>query len=154
MFRNYQHSDPFNLNRKRSTRNTNKRTYNCAGYALGTYSWYCPHDGEKDHIHDYSFDTVEEAWQETLMAVAHMVRDFPTLRVIKQVGEATRKERVIAFRLSSDGDFHYLKRAHNNRWYHKRGSKNCIEHMTDYEAMNMDWCDRYDGPIVLMAIEK
>lgn len=30
--------DQFNLNHKRNLRNTNKRYYNCAGYALGTFS--------------------------------------------------------------------------------------------------------------------
>ena len=151
MFRNYQHSDPFNLNRKRSTRNTSKRTYNCAGYALGTYSWYCPQ--EKDWV-DYSFTNQDEAWRITLEAVAYMLRDFPFMRIIQKAKDAKRGEKVVAFRISSDGDFHYLKKAHNNRWYHKRGAKDCIEHMTDYEAMNLDWCGRYDGPIVLMAIEK
>ena len=35
-------TDPFNFLRNRNVRNTEKRTYNCGGYALDTFSWYCP----------------------------------------------------------------------------------------------------------------
>lgn len=41
-------TDPFNFLRNRNVRNTEKITYNCGGYALGTFSWYCPHRREDD----------------------------------------------------------------------------------------------------------
>ena len=64
MFRTKQ-DDDFNINRKRNTRNTSKRLYNCAGYALGTFSWYCPHSTEDERNsffgYDYGFRNEAEA---------------------------------------------------------------------------------------------
>ena len=49
MFRNYYlNDDPFNKNNNRNLRNTPRRHFNCGGYALGTFSWYCPHSPEDE----------------------------------------------------------------------------------------------------------
>lgn len=151
--------DQFNLNHKRNLRNTNKRHYNCAGYALGTFSWYCPHD-EKDEDgnwfgYDYGFESNEEAWRKTMYAVAQMIRDFSNrgLRIINKVDELHGNEYAFAFRLSADGDFHYIKRNLIGQWYHKRGASLDIDRMTTDEVFNTRWCGRYNGPIILMAIQ-
>ena len=56
-------TDPFNFLRNRNVRNTEKRTYNCGGYALGTFSWYCPHRAEDDltHFGNYYAEDLSEA---------------------------------------------------------------------------------------------
>ena len=36
--------DLFNNERARNIHNTDTYFYNCAGYALGTFSWYQPYD--------------------------------------------------------------------------------------------------------------
>lgn len=157
MFRSFINEDSFNLLNHRNTKNTNKRRYNCAGYALGTYSWYCPHTENEDGWDgfDYGFDSREEAWNKTVQAVARMMIDFHgRLRVIQNVQDANRGEYVIAFRLSADGDFHYIKRAHNHHWFHKRGASAPIHRISEYEVLNTNWCNRYDGPIILMAMQK
>ena len=158
MFRDYYlKDDPFNHNNKRNLRNTKRHTFNCGGFALGTFSWYCPHT-EKDETwmgYDYGFDTREEAWIKTMYAVSKMMLDFPGMRMIKSLDQLDKQhERVIAFRLSSDGDFHYIKKCSNGVWHHKRGRSPMIWTMREKDVLHSVWCGRYDGPIILLAIKK
>ena len=158
MFRSYYlKDDPFNKNNNRNVRNTPKRNYNCGGYALGTFSWYCPHNEEDDTFfgYDYSFDTQEEAWVKTMYAVSKMILDFEgNLRMIKSLNQLHKNtERVVAFRLSSDGDFHYIKKTKNG-WRHKCGASYYIRRMSEHDVFNTNWNGRYDGPIILLAIKK
>lgn len=118
-----QKNDPMNLSMKRNIRNTPKPSYNCAGYALETFSWYCPYPSY-DVRHDYvtRIGTKEKAIACTQNCVNQMLQDFPTMRVIASPDEAIAKnEYIIAFRLSSDGDFHFLKRNGNGHWFSKMG---------------------------------
>lgn len=158
MFRSYYlKDDPFNKNNNRNVRNTPKSNYNCGGYALETFSWYCPHNEEDDTFfgYDYGFDTREEAWIKTMYAVSKMILDFEgNLRMIKSLKELHKNtERVVAFRLSSDGDFHYIKKTKNG-WRHKCGASFYIRRMSEHDVFNTNWNNRYDGPIVLLAIKK
>lgn len=164
MFRNYYlNDDPFNKNNNRNLRNTPRKHFNCGGYALGTFSWYCPHNPEDERSvgwfgwgYDYSFDTQEEAWIKTMYAVSKMVLDFEgKLRMIKCLEHLDKKtERVVAFRLSSDGDFHYIKKSENGQWHHKRGASAPIHRMSQDNVLHSVWCGRYDGPVILLAIKK
>ena len=145
--------DPLNNNNTRNIRNTDKYEYNCGGYALGTFTWYCPRAvGERVK---YSFGCIEEAYEITMHAVAHMVYEFEgKIRMIRAMRDLRMDERVVAFRLASDGDFHYIKKTMCG-WYHKMGSSHCINRMSEYDVFNTEWCGgRYDGPIVLLAIKK
>ncbi len=158
MFREYYlNDDPFNRNNNRNLKNTQRHTFNCGGYALGTFSWYCPHSEEDEDRfwgYDYGFSNREEAWVKTMFAVSKMVLDFGgKLRMIKNMEQLHRDERVVAFRLSADGDFHYIRRETNGRWYHKRGGSPDIRPMTKAEVFGDCWCNRYNGPMVLLAIK-
>ena len=156
MVKNIDITDPLNINRTRNIRNTNKRMYNCGGYALGTYSWYCPQPDD-DYDDSYAFDTMDEAIDITLDVVDHMCYEFEgKIRVIKTLNELnTSVEYAVAFRISSRNDFHYVKKADNGHWYHKRGGMLDINQMTEYEVFNTRWCGGfYDGPIVLLAVKK
>jgi hypothetical protein len=159
MFRSYYlKDDPFNKNNNRNVRNTPKRNYNCGGYALETFSWYCPHTEEDDNTffgYDYGFNTQEEAWVKTMYAVSKMILDFEgNLRMIKSLKQLHKDtERVVAFRLSSDGDFHYIKKTKNG-WRHKCGASFYIRRMSEHDVFNTKWNGRYDGPIILLAIKK
>ena len=77
------------------------------------------------------------------------------LRQIKErIGkEIEKNEYAIAYRISSDGDFHFMKKA-RTRWHHKRGSMSTILTESEDNVLNSIWCDRYDGPIVLMAMRR
>ena len=155
-------TDPFNFIRNRNVRNTAKGTYNCGGYALGTFSWYCPHRTEDDStpFGTYYAKTPEEAELITQHSVQVMLEDFGgKLRVISEVAEANLKtEAVIAFRISTEyGDFHYARRGCNGSWYHKRGACPYIDRMDAVEVFSDYWlCGpvRYDGPLVLFALTK
>lgn len=90
-----------------------------------------------------------------MYAVAQMIRDFSNrgLRIINKVDELHDNEYAFAFRLSADGDFHYIKRSLIGQWYHKRGASLDIDRMITAEVFNTRWCGRYNGPIILMAIQ-
>ncbi len=157
MFRKYC-VDPFNWENNRNIRNTAKDAYNCAGYALETFSWYCPHDTDGDCFgcNNYSFSSPTEGFAKTMICVNKMIEDFNgKLRVLPALEDLDKEtERAVAFRISSDGDFHYIKKAANGRWYHKRGSSYTIEEMTEWDVFNSRWCWRYNGPVALLAIKK
>lgn len=148
---NSQFYDGLNQRHERNLNNTPRRSFNCAGFALGIYSWYCPRrDGEESGREDYAFKTDEQADKATLRSVECMLKDFPTLRVVKSLEEVQSNEYAILFRHSSDGDFHYLRRGRNGVWYHKRGSTRTIDTMPKTDIFEK-WCRRYDGPIVIFA---
>lgn len=143
-------SDPFNRLNCRNVSNTKKDTYNCAGYALETFSWYCPYDGMYD-CEEWAFASEYRMSEWTVKCVHKMLEDFPTLRVIDRTDDAHDNETVIVFRLSSDGDFHYIKRGKNHLWYHKCGGSEEINIMPEKEVFSKEWIFRYDGPLVLLA---
>ena len=143
--------DLFNNERARNVHNTNTRFYNCAGYALGTFSWYCPYDDYDPFSLVCDSNTLEVV---TKLTVSHMLKDFEgKLRVISSLEELRKDEYAIAYRVSSDGDFHFMKKA-RTRWHHKRGSMSTILTESEGNVLNSIWCDRYDGPIVLMAMRR
>ena len=83
-----------------------------------------------------------------------MLKDFEgRLRVISSLKELEKNEYAIAYRVSSDGDFHFMRKA-RTRWHHKRGSTPTILTESEDNVFNSIWCDRYDGPIVLMAMRR
>ena len=143
--------DLFNNERVRNIHNTDAYSYNCAGYALGTFSWYYPFD--KD-MYDSLFsdsNTLESITQQT---VSYMLKDFEgRLRLISSLKELKKNEYAIAYRVSSDGDFHFMRKA-RTRWHHKKGSVSTIFTESEDNVLNSIWCDRYDGPIVLMAMRR
>ena len=155
MFYNYHellnNSDLFNFQHKRNFSNTERHLYNCAGYALGTFSWYCPYNNYDLFSLLCDFDELEEI---TKLTVSHMLKDFEgKLRVISSLEELREDEYAIAYRVSSDGDFHFMKKA-RTRWHHKRGNTPTILTESEDNVFNSIWCDRYDGPIVLMAMRR
>lgn len=160
MFHLWYKDDPYNKNSNRNLSNTDRKTFNCGGYALGTFSWYCPHSEEdlkRGQLgYDYSFTSQEEAWEKTMYCVSRMILDFEgNLRVIERLAQLDKKtERAVAFRLSADGDFHYIKKSANGHWHHKRGRNPLIWRMSEYNVFHTDWYGRYNGPIVLLAIKK
>ncbi len=156
MFRTFMTDDAYNLSNNRNLNNTPRHRYNCGGYALGTFSWYCPYPEKDDDGwfgYHCGYRTREEAWAKTMYLVGFMLNDFcGRLRVIRDLNDLARHEYAIAFRVSADGDFHYIKQGKNKVWYHKRGASEEIHTMTTDEVFNTPWCDRYGGPLVLLAM--
>lgn len=139
-----QHDDPLNIFQKRTLYNTPTHTYNCAGYALKCFSWYYPESYDAMGLSD-EVRTAEQ--------VKCMLKDFPNLRVIRSLAELEADEQAVAFRIAGgrSNDFHYILRARNGHWFHKRGNSSYIETMPAAQVFNRHWDYRYYGPIVLFA---
>lgn len=146
--------DILNKNKERNIKNSNKWDYNCAGYALGTFSWYCPYEKDTRSFFDFIIPprlTEEEMEKRTKNYIEQMLNDFDDLRIIDNLRELRFNEYAIAFRVSPDDDFHYVKRTRGGLWYHKRGNTPFIERMKKSEVFSDCWCERYTGRLVLFA---
>ena len=149
----YNNNDPYNTLGLRNVRNAIKREYNCAGYALGCFSWYCPDDGTRYcYFDEYNNESMHE---QTMHFVKNILQDFPSLRLIDSIEQAQKSDEVIAFRLSTKiTDFHFMVRKHG-RWYHKQGGKPAIDTVTEQIALRESWFNdygnEYDGEIILMV---
>lgn len=131
--------DCFNHKHERNIRNTDKFSYNCAGYALETFSWYIPLTSGKNK--SYYYNTMIQA----------MLKDFPDLRIIKKISDLQFDEYAIAFR-TSDYDLHFIKRARNGHWFHKMGWESKIRTMKEKEVFGKEWMDgNYNSEITLFA---
>ena len=141
----YSMEDEYNRLGKRNIKNTTKRTYNCGGYALESFSWYLPRLNGDD-VCRADGTTIEDC-------VKAMEEDFPNLRRIQEISELKENEYAVAFRLS-DYDFHYIKRARNGHWYHKMGGLHYIRTMKEEVVFSESWGKGYDGEIALLAIAR
>lgn len=144
--------DQFNVNNLRNVDNSDKLSYNCAGYALQCFSWYMPAERSTE-FRGWEKDEVSFPFSATERAVSIMLGDFPDLRRIQSLDEVRDNEYAILFRLSSDGDFHYIRQASNGHWFHKRGNHPYIDTIRASEIFKV-WFNRYDGPIVILAKER
>ena len=146
--------DLFNNERARNIHNTDTHLYNCAGYALETFSWYCPNEEDRGYWGHEKKLSDAEMFAKTFETVKFMLKDLKGhLRLIRSVDEVQENEYAIAYRVSSDGDFHFMKKMANG-WHHKRGGTTHIYIETEDYVLNEIWCDRYDGPIALMAMRR
>ena len=139
----YENDDPFNIAKERNTRNTNRGEYNCGGYALGCYSWYCPFAHQ---VRDFEKN------------VNQILKDFRNTRLINNIQDLMPNEYMVAFRLSSD-DFHFMKRAKNGIWREKRGGQSEIRIVPKSVVFGEVWSPhRYDkgyrGEIALFAVKE
>ena len=140
---NYENDDPFNIAKERNTMNTDRGEYNCGGYALGCYSWYCPFAHQ---VRDFEKN------------VNQILKDFRNTRLVGNIQDLMPNEYMIAFRLSSD-DFHFMKRAKNGIWREKRGGQSEIRIVPKSIVFGEVWsphrCDNgYRGKIALFAVKE
>ena len=139
----YKNSDPFNIAKERNTKNADRNEYNCGGYALGCYSWYCPFG--------YQVTNFEKN-------VNQILKDFPNVRRIENSQDLLPDEYMVAFRLSPS-DFHFMKRAKNGTWREKRGSQSEIRIVPKSVVFGEVWSPhRYDngyrGEIAFFAVKE
>lgn len=135
---------------ERTFENTPKQAYNCGGYALQNYGWYCPYSSEDREKLENVFFWEELGETEEELFVQYMLNTIPSLRSITDISELSENEYAIAFRISCD-DFHFVKRAKNGCWYEKMGRSIYINRMTKEEVFSDCWHDRYDGELYLFA---
>lgn len=157
----HMNSDRLNRTNKRNIRNTPRGGFNCAGYALRTFSWYCPfgqYDGDLDSI---LFQRFEGNAEETLnYTVQYMLNDFPlVLRLISDLSEAQADEEIVAYRIAMDGwDFHFLRRCRDGKWRGKMGGTYGIHTYTQEQVFDTEseaWREGiYNSRMVLFALRK
>lgn len=140
--------DDWNLKNQRNIKNTPKGSYNCGGYALDLFNWFCPWEEKDDHEIEMEDDTDLEKM------VDYMLKYLP-LRIIETTKELKRNEYAVAFRIGN-GDFHYMKRGRNGIWYDKVGNRPQICCHSEKIVLNTEnaWYNRYNGKIILMAMQK
>lgn len=145
--------DKYNRQGNRNLYNTDRCGFNCAGYALEVFAWYMPVTRGNDCFGSWA-DSWDELNERVDIATAVMLHDFAYrgIRLIWSIEELQKDEYAFAFRVSTDGDFHYMKRGENGVWYEKRGSHPVIYSHPTHEVFDNDWNDRYDSRIVLFAI--
>lgn len=156
----------FNLDREHNEQNMNTLDYNCAGYALGTFTWILL--DAFDHGYDLSFDDGDEDIMKKIEdyvarmednCVEEIVENFEGLvRPISVLSELHEDEYAVLFRVSYDDegyidDFHFVKRHHDGHYSHKPGSAP----ITEFEGDPFDgawansWLD-YNAPIKILAV--
>lgn len=142
-YHDYKNDDPFNIAKERNTMNTDREEYNCGGYALGCYSWYCPFTHQ---VRDFKKN------------VNQILKDFHNTRLIDNIQDLMPNEYMVAFRLSQD-DFHFMKRSKNGVWREKRGSQLEIHIVPKSVVFGEVWSPhRYDngyrGKIAFFAVKE
>lgn len=165
----YSKCDPYNRSNGRNVDNSNTDEYNCAGFALRTYSWYCPNENPLREIFEDYFERGRDDFdgimnEVTDMMVDTMLTDFDgQLRVIEDASEVFPDEELIAFRVAAnydeidydpdfaDFDFHYQV-LRDGRWQEKNGDSpiTCCDSPIGSEYWDAGWIV-YNGPMVLFA---
>lgn len=150
-------TDELNLERVRNLRNTIKNRYNCGGYALENFAWYCPYSAKQDSNRKTPFHMANDSDELATMCVDNMIKEYNgKLRVINNVTELKPNEYAIAFKATLErNDFHFAKLGRNGVWYHKRGSYSRIEIMSKEELYGETWCcGKYDSKLTLLAMKR
>lgn len=150
--------DRLNIKRLRNIENTSRREFNCGGYALDTFSWYCPFSRN-----DWNLENLLRLFDGDYMAVLqytvdYMLKEFKgKLRVIQSLAELQKGEEAIGYRIeTSCWDFHYVRRKQNGSWYGKMGGCPEIHRYTEEEVFDCEsdaWQNgRYDSEMILFAL--
>ena len=132
--------------------------FNCGGFALGTCKWEHFDCYDKQGYEPFGGRTNKQRYRAmsrmTWKCAQEMLAKYPRqLRLIKSEDEKLSYEEVFFFRLSSDGDFHFVLK-HGRKYFHKRGNIPRLNEMSKEEVYSSAWCGRYDGPILIFAKTK
>jgi hypothetical protein len=150
--------DRLNTKRMREMKNTPRTEYNCGGYALDTFSWYCPFSRK-----DWTIGNLLERFDGDYTAVLqytvdYMLKEFKgKLRLIQSLAELQEGEEAVGYRIvTSCWDFHYVRRKQNGSWYGKMGACPKIYRYTEEQVFDYEseaWRNgRYDSEMILFAL--
>lgn len=150
--------DRLNKRNKRGLSNTYMRAYNCGGFALKTFSWYCPM-GRNDRDLITLLDRFDSDYMAVLQyTVDYMLNDFKgKLRVIQSLDELQKNEEAVAYRIATNGyDFHYVRRKKNGSWYGKMGCCMSINRYTEEQVFDFEseaWSNgKYDSEMIFICV--
>ena len=125
-------------------------SHNCGGYALGTKNWFIPYDERRTHINYGNGECLRNLDN----FVKFMLEIFENVRIINDIEEVEKNERVVAFRCGLS-DFHFVKISKQKRVFmHKAGSWN-IERMKKEDFFDeKGWANgKYNSEIRYLAIK-
>lgn len=127
--------DPFNTTGCRVLETLDDKTYNCAGFALSTYSWYLPCDSESYFSAMYALRRMVDLQEILDTCVSTILNELPDrVRLIESPDDnlLNQDEYMVAFSLGYDlfkldkqphnFSFHF-RRKEAGTWFEKRGSK-------------------------------
>lgn len=156
--------DTFNDRNERNRENTSRVSYNCAGWALETFSWYCP-DRKTGDTRDwdqvvYGLDKPLKERARILLnqSVRNILKDFKgKVRRIHYGEKLKPNEYMIGFRLTNNlGDFHFVKQEGPDLWSHKPGGSSIQTFPT--EDLFKPWWNGghnyYNRKIVFLAVKR
>lgn len=144
-------SDPFNTLNLRNINNTTKFYYNCGGYALGTFSWYCPGRTRKEYYKIMEYAGTEDWYNALELAAEAIVNELSgwsivPFNLVMERKYSLAQYEVVAMRFSRM-DFHFWKLGRNWNWYDKMGEADWINRHA-FEDVRHTWCHHYNSPIV------
>lgn len=132
--------------------------FNCGGFALGTCEWEGFVAYQRRGYR--AFNQRSEKKRNRAMAkmtcwcAQELLEKYPRqLRLVKSEDEKLSYEEIFFFRISSDGDFHFVVK-HGREYFHKKGNTPWIDKMSREEVYSDSWCNRYDGPMLIFAKTK
>lgn len=137
MVRNF-YDSALNEDLSRNLLNTEKRKYNCAGFALGTFNWYVPCSEKYEDYIEFCI-TLDEKKK---LYVKHLLNDFKgSLRRIESLDEIKEDEYGIAFKAGMN-DFHFVKIMTPTIAYEKVGASK-IRRFSIEDVMARYWRNGY-----------
>lgn len=112
-------------------------SYNCGGFALRSFYWYCP-----DSYYKVRNELDMPAYEKIESFIQDILKDHPFLVKIDSYRNVPKRFDVVGFRLGffeddTVDDFHFILR-HKGVWYHKPGSLE-IEKFDSFALNNDSW---------------
>ena len=131
-------------------------SYNCMGYALGTFKW----DELESFYSSDCFDKakVRKRWFKYSFKACRreLIRDYK-LRPISSPKRARANERVIAMRIGAD-DFHFARLNSDGTWTHKPGRAHITtmttEELYEKKGWSLHRTHPYNSKIAFFAIRR
>lgn len=151
--------DALNELKTRNLKNTDVDDFNCGGYGLNVFGWYCPYDTEEQSYKYFgggrtlamSDDMVAE--ETTEMMLKHF---NGKLRRIETLDDIREDEYGVLYKVGSS-DFHFIKYfPESKRFFHKPGSWS-IRRISKDEAMADVWhgsAVTYRSKTIFFAMKK
>ena len=162
---------------EKNSRKSDRRYYNCGGFALRTYTWFYPYAclGENhnlkeleeeeqlsDDIHnfwdgceDYNYDDEDVYNDFAQKLVDNMIKAFEgKMRQVLNTKDVKPNERLVAFRFG-ESDFHYMiKGRKGHQWHSKMGGSVHIDtYPEEFVLFDPDWNGCYYSNTFLLAVK-
>ena len=145
-------NDIYNVEGKRTPKNTESWQVNCGGRALGLENWFCPYSTEDDSDRLFDWDSELDSNEKLHETTEWMLKHVPGLRLVNGKEDLQPGERLVAYRCG-DTDFHFMYMNENGNWLTKQGSTR-TKRISEKKVFAEYWFGGsvvYDSDLVLFA---